>query len=104
MIPSAGPSRTSGPVLYVDFNEMLDDDLVLLSATDTRKDFHGDAVELREGMEILVYMDDPDIDGRRDNLVATGVVERNRCDDDWCAHVKWCCRIDAHGIRHQSKL
>ena len=22
----------------------------------------------------------------------------------WAAHVKWCCRIDANGIRHQSEL
>jgi len=103
MIPEDGP-RMSRPTLEVDFNEMLEPDLVLLSATDTRRDRRGEVVELREGMEILIYMDDLDIDGRRDDLVATGVVERNHSSDDWCAHVRWCCRIDAHGIRHQSEL
>jgi hypothetical protein len=104
MIPDAGDPPMPRATLSVDFNELLDADLVLLSATDTRRDVRGDTVELREGMEVRVYDDDPDSDGRPGKLVATGVVERNRCDDDWCAHVKWCCRIDAHGIRHQPTL
>jgi catechol 2,3-dioxygenase-like lactoylglutathione lyase family enzyme len=40
--------------------------------------------------------------GRCDDLVAEGVVERNR-DERW-AHVKWNCRIGPEGIRHQSDL
>jgi hypothetical protein len=104
MIPDAGDPPMPRPTLSVDFNEMLDADLVLLSATDTRRDARGDTVELREGMEVRVYDDDPDADGRPGKLVATGVVERNSSGEDWCAHVKWCCRIDAHGIQHQPTL
>lgn len=91
------------PFLYVDFNEMLEADLVLLSATDTKPDVNGIEVVLNEGLEIDVCMDDSDASGRADNLVARGVVERNRV-AGWGAHVKWCCRIDASGIKHQSEL
>lgn len=91
------------PILYVDFNEMLAPDLVLLSAGDAKKAYDGTVVVLREGMEVEVYMDDPDIDGTPDNLVATGRVEAN-VDTTWSGRVKWCCRIDAQGIRRRAVL
>jgi hypothetical protein len=89
------------PLLYVDFNEMLDKNLVLLSRLDITSDLSGNDVALREGLAVDVYTDDVDANGRRDNLVASGVVEENRS-TGWGAHVKWCCRIDSRGIRHQS--
>ena len=91
------------PMLYVDFNEMLEPNLVLLSATDTKVDSHGNVVTLADGLEVMVYMDDTGANGCVDNLVATGMVEKNRS-TGWGAHVKWCCRIDANGIRHQSEF
>ncbi len=90
-------------VFYVDFNEMLEPDLVLLSATDTKTALNGTVVSLSDGLEVGVYMDDTDEQGHPDNLVATGVVEANQT-TGWGAHVKWCCRIDAKGVRHQSEL
>lgn len=90
-------------MLYVDFNEMLEPDLVLLSATDAKTASNGAIVSLSDGMEVTVYMDDTDEHGQPDNLVATGVIETNKT-TGWGAHVKWCCRIDANGIRHQSEL
>jgi len=90
------------PEFYVDFNEMVESDLVLLSSVDVKRTSDDADIELREGMEIIIYMDDFTDDGRRDNLVAEGVVERNHS-SDWSAHVKWCCRIDLNGIRHQSE-
>jgi hypothetical protein len=91
------------PMLYVDFNEMLEPNLVLLSATDTTIASDGVVVTLSEGLEVIVYMDDMDEHGHPDNLVATGVVVINQT-TGWGAHVKWCCRIDTNGIRHQSEL
>lgn len=91
------------PMLSVDFNEMLEPNLVLLSATDTKTASNGAIVSLSDGLEVCVYMDDTDEHGHADKLVATGVVEANRS-EGWGAHVKWCCRIDANGIRHQSEL
>ena len=92
----------SKPMLYVDFNEMLGPDLVLLSAADTKLDLNGSVVSLSNGQEVMVYMDDTDERGNVDNLVAHGVVEQNRS-VGWGAHVKWCCRIDGNGIRRQSE-
>jgi hypothetical protein len=91
------------PTFYVDFNEMLESDLVLLSATDIKVDLNGKSVHLNEGLEITVLMEDEDEKGHPDNLVATGTVEINH-GRNWGSHVKWCCRIDASGIGHQSEL
>jgi len=54
-------------------------------------------------MEVTLYMDDSDEHGIPDNLIAAGVVEAN-LSSGWTAHVKWCCRINADGIRHQAEL
>jgi len=91
------------PLLYVDFNEMLDRDLVLLSQGDTKRDVYDRIVEMQEGMAVAIYMNDPDINGNPGHLVAGGVIERNQ-DNGWSKHVKWCCRIDSKGISHQSEL
>jgi hypothetical protein len=81
------------PRLYVDFNEMLEPGLYLLSRTDTTQDSAGNSIELADGRPVAVYMDD---DGGA--LIADGVVERNE-QHGRSAHVKWCCRIDQTGIR-----
>lgn len=84
---------------YVDFNEMLDSDLVLLSKGDTKTATGGLIVSLYEGMPVRVYMDDAGEVGPN-NLVANGYVELNR-DTGWSSHVKWCCRIDSNGVRRE---
>lgn len=91
------------PRLYVDFNELLEPDLVLLSRSDEKRDSSGALVTLHAGMQVAVYMDDLDEDGRPDPLLAEGIVERNRGDQEWCRHVKWCCRIYGRGIRPASE-
>jgi hypothetical protein len=95
--------KENSPTFLVDFNELLDCDLVLLSASDAKRTSDGTLVVLCEGLEIAVYMEDVDENGEPDRLVARGRVERNMS-VDWSAHVKWCCRIDENGIRHQSEL
>lgn len=91
------------PMLRVDFNEMLEQDLVLLSVSDDRTDANNEKVHMTEGLKVAIYMDDTDEHGRPDVLIATGLVEANKC-SGWGAHVKWCCRIDAVGIRHKSEI
>ena len=60
------------PMIYVDFNEMVESNLVLLSADDTKIDSRGESVLLYEGLEVLMYMNDTDANGNVDNLVASG--------------------------------
>ncbi|MDB5785448.1 MAG: hypothetical protein JWQ50_5363 [Caballeronia mineralivorans] len=91
------------PYFYVDFNEMIDANTVLLSAGDSTVDARGVTIQLHEGMLVRVYMDDLDASGNVDNLVANGVVTKNT-EPGWAAHVKWCCRIDSDGIRPQSEI
>lgn len=96
-------------IFQVDFNEMPDTDLVLLSTTDQRLDASGEPITLRAGMEVTVFMEDESDDGEPDRLQAHGKIERNEGKHghghpEWARHVKWCCRIDQHGIRHASGL
>ena len=65
------------PRIYVDFNEMLEEDLVLFSKEDSKKDSAGNFVQLFEGLFVKIYMDDVDEAGNVDNLIAEGIVERN---------------------------
>jgi hypothetical protein len=90
------------PRIYVDFNEMLEPNLFLLSKDDTKLDSEGNKVSLREGMKVSVYSDDTDDEGKRDYLLAEAVVEKNTAQVAWAANVKWCCRIDDGGICHES--
>lgn len=91
------------PQFYVDFNELIEVDLVALSASDNKLSTIGESVLLQDGLMIDVYSDDLNDEGDPDNLIASGVVERNSA-TGWAKKIKWCCRIDAHGIRHESDL
>ena len=87
----------------VDFNEMVDCDLVLLSAGDSKLDSSGNTVSFVEGLEVDVYQEDSDENGRPDFLVASGIVKRNSA-GDWSSHVRWCCKISEKGIHHLSEV
>lgn len=91
--------------IYVDFNEMVDYNTVLLSADDTKTDSQGNEVAFYEGMPVSIYTDDVDKDGKTDNLVAEGIAIRLDLSQypAW-KHVKWCCRIDEKGIVNESDL
>ncbi|NML39938.1 hypothetical protein HHL17_22245 [Chitinophaga sp. G-6-1-13] len=87
------------PRIYVDFNEMIAEDLVLLSQEDTKRDSAGNLVQLFEGKTIDIFMDDTNERGEKDNLIASGTVEANTT--GLFPVCKWNCRIDANGIRHE---
>lgn len=72
------------PRIVVDFNEMVERDVVLLSREDTRRDSSGNVIELRVGLRVYLYMEE---------LLATGIVELNDA-AGWSSHVRWRCRID----------
>ena len=59
--------------IYVDFNEMVDYNTVLLSKDDTKMDSEGNVITFYEGMPVSIYMDDVDGNGEVDNLVAEGI-------------------------------
>jgi hypothetical protein len=88
--------------ISVDFNELIEENLILLSKSDYCQDSLGNRVYLYEGLEVKIYCEDTDENGNRDNLIADGKVELNNCEFDWTKIVKWNCRIDSKGIRHES--
>jgi hypothetical protein len=88
--------------VYVDFNELVEPDVVLLSQQDTTLDSDGNLVALVEGMKLGVYTDDLNERGQRDDLVADGVVARNTF-GGWASAARWVLKIDGRGIRNASK-
>jgi hypothetical protein len=87
--------------LRADFNGLFGE-LLCLSHGDTALDEDGVVVVLKEGMRVTAY-DLNEEDGQRNDLVASGVVEKS---PDWlqCAGSRWVLRIDRPGVRHQSDM
>lgn len=91
------------PEIQVDFNEMVEPDLVLLTKSDEVTDKNGKTIRLTAGMPIIIYCEDLDSLGRPDRLVANGTAIFNETGVVWTRAAKWCCRLDKEGIRHQSE-
>ena len=88
------------PRIRVDFNELVQPDLVLLAKTDNVQDSAGNQVILEEGLSISIYEFNHYDDGTNEYLLADGTVELNNPDVNgkWSAAAKWCCRINENGI------
>jgi len=88
--------------VWADFNGLFGDKLCL-SHGDTCPDADGNPVTLRKGMVLTAFQEDADEHGTRDDLIASGVVERSpfslRCNGS-----RWILRIDGNGVRHESEL
>ena len=91
--------------ISVDFNEMVDHNIVMLSQTDARTDSHGSIVTLYEGMPISIYEEDIYENGEVDYLIAEGIVIKHDLDAyPFFSHVKWFCHIDSNGIQNRPEL
>lgn len=90
------------PRLRADFNGLFGD-LLCLSHAGTCPDEHGAEVALHSGMRVTAYDADADAEGRRDDLIASGVVEPSPA---WlrCGGSRWALRLDEHGVRSESEL
>ena len=86
--------------LRTDFNGLFGD-ILCLSHTETCTDEFGHDVEVAAGMEATAIDEDVDEHGQRDDLIATGVIERS---PDWlrCNGSKWVLRINKNGVMHES--
>ncbi len=85
-----------------DFNGLFGE-LLCLSHKDTSEDADGNLVTLQAGMVLTAFDEDADENGNRDDLIASGTVERS----PWrlrCAGSRWVLRIDRNGVRHESDL
>jgi len=84
------------PVIEVDFNEMVSPDVVLVARDERVRDVAGAVVHLREGMRVVVCMEDVGDNGQQEYITASGTAARNTA-CDWSSHVPWCCQIDSWG-------
>lgn len=92
---SVSPTRVRG-----DFNGLFED-VLCLSHGDSCLNESGEVVLLKAGMTVTAIEEDYDAEGKRDDLVATGVVEHS---PSWlkCRGSKWALMINANGVQHQS--
>jgi len=86
--PESGPQP-----IWVDFNDMPASGIVGLNMPGTMRELAARGIELREGLVLNVWDADGDEHNRRDDLIATGVVERHG--------EKWYLAIGS-SLRHQS--
>lgn len=87
----------------VDFNEMLEPNLVLLSKEDIKLDTNGNSIYLTEGLDVFLCETTEDKNGLPDRLIADGKVESIPNNLTWMCPAKWCCRIDDRGIGLESE-
>ena len=93
------------PRVYVDLNEMVTDDIVLLSKDDTKADSMGNSITFYEGMPVSLYSDDESDSGETDNLIFEGIAIKYdlRTYPRW-EDVKWCARFDRDSLLHGSDI
>ena len=91
--------------VYVDLNEMVTDDIVLLSKDDTKADSMGSIITFYEGLPVSLYSDDASNSGETDNLIFEGTAIKYdlKSYSGW-SHVKWCVRIDWNSLMHESDM
>ena len=91
--------------IYVDLNEMVTEDIALLSKEDTKMDSQSNIVAFYDGMPVSIYSDDASSTGETDNLLAEGIAIKYDLKkySAW-KHVKWCVRIDWASLIHESDL
>jgi hypothetical protein len=87
-----------------DFNGLFRGGAMLcLSHRETCPDEKGNQIALHAGMRVTAFDEDLDEHGNRDDLIASGVVERA---PDWlqCRGSKWVLMIDEDGVKHESDV
>ena len=91
--------------VYVDLNEMVTDDIALLSKDDTKADSMGSIITFYEGLPVSLYSDDASNSGETDNLIFEGTAIKYDLESypGW-QHVKWCVRIDWNSLMHESDM
>ncbi|WP_146193525.1 hypothetical protein [Corticimicrobacter populi] len=80
----------------MDFNSLIDKDLVLLSKDDEIEDSSGQKIMLWVGRPVAIYEYNHYENGEKEYLLAEGFAVLN--DFQKYPISKWCCRINLNGI------
>ncbi|MHC6202463.1 hypothetical protein ACYULU_04625 [Breznakiellaceae bacterium SP9] len=95
-------AKINKPFLSVDYNELIGRNTVMLSQADTKNDFFGNPIILYEGLAVVGYQEDEDIDGNRDDIIMEGICIRNQTGH--FEQVKWLLKADEKGIQYVSGM
>lgn len=79
----------SAKLIYADFMKTDDEGRIILACYGTKQDLEKYGIELEEGLELTFYSDDVDDSGKRDDLIARGVVTYNNSIKQWVAVIDW---------------
>lgn len=90
---------------YVDLNEIVTENIVLLSKDDTKIDSYGNRIVFYDKMPVSIYSDDSSASGETDNLLAEGIAIKYDLKEypGW-KYVKWCVCTDWDSFVHESDL
>jgi hypothetical protein len=88
----------AGPRIYVDFLNTDGRRRLKLNLVGTREDLSQNRIDLRDGLRLLLYSDDADANGTRDDLLVEGTALFD------AEHSRWVAEIDWDAIRHESDL
>ncbi len=80
---------------YCDFHKAVDARTFLLTTIGSRRDLDRLGPALAVGVSLTLWMDDADAEGRRDDLLVDGVLDR-------LADGTWIARVDPATWRHDS--
>ena len=77
------------PEIYADFHNADSQGRVRLNCVGTVNDLSRQQVQLREGLDVLLYSDDADSSGNATRLVAEGEVVYSQDEQCWVATIDW---------------
>jgi|SRR6266542_1338242 len=77
------------PRIYADFQKTDDKQRVVLTTVGTKEDLAHEGSQLRDGLRVLLYADDHDGRGNRDDLLVEGIVAFDGERPRWVAVVDW---------------
>jgi hypothetical protein len=77
------------PEIYGDFHNLDDDNRIRLTTFGTSRDLARLGLQLKDGMAVIVYMDDADDAGTRDDLMADAIIRYNKKEKCWVADLDW---------------
>jgi hypothetical protein len=84
------------PEVYADFQNADPQGRVRLNCIGTVNDLSRQQVQLREGLNLLLYSEDADENGRETRLIAEGTAAYSQDEQCWVAAIDW------QRIRHES--
>jgi hypothetical protein len=94
------------PRIRVDFNELVDSNLVLLAKGDLVTCEDGSELVLQAGLPLIAFEYNEYADGTTEYLYVQGCAERNDSaqNGEWTRGAQWCCRFSGDVQSSESRV